>query len=305
MAKKIYISVSNQTTNPCKMGDSEAQHCYAYAEKLAELLRASGFEVKLCAYTQKIASMISESNSWGADLHLVNHTNAANGNVRGSNIFISGKWAETQKLAETIKKYREQVYSGGVTIRTNNTWKEMNGVNAYCVYEELVFHDNYADAVWFHENYVELAEATAKALCEHYGYTYAGQAETPSGGTAESGETVYTVQRGDTLWGIAQRYGTTSQELAQYNGISNPSLIYAGQQIKIPSAGSSENDAAGIRVGDTVRVKSGAKTYDGGGLASFVYQQEYTVMEVAGDRVVIGKGGVVTAAVRMADLMKA
>ena len=302
MAKKIYISVSNQTTNPCKMGDSEAKHCYAYAEKLAEMLQASGFEVKLCDYCQTIDSMIAESNSWGADLHLVNHTNAANGSARGSNIFISGKWAETQKLAETIKKYREQVYSGGVTIRTNNTWKEMRGVKSYCVYEELVFHDNEEDAAWFHGHYAELAEATAKALCEHYGYTYAGQTETPSGGTTEGGETVYTVQRGDTLWGIAQKYGTTSQELAQYNGISNPSLIYAGQQIQIPGGG---NDAASIAVGDTVRVKSGAKTYDGGGLASFVYSQDYTVMEVAGDRVVIGKGGVVTAAVNSADLTKA
>ena len=43
----------------------------------------------------------------------------------------------------------------------------------------------------------------------------------------------YTVQAGDTLSGIASKYGTTYQHLAQINGISNPNLIYAGQVIKI------------------------------------------------------------------------
>lgn len=47
-------------------------------------------------------------------------------------------------------------------------------------------------------------------------------------------EDVYTVQPGDTLWGIAQQYGTTVAALANHNDISNPSLIYAGQEIRIP-----------------------------------------------------------------------
>lgn len=52
----------------------------------------------------------------------------------------------------------------------------------------------------------------------------------PIGG---SSETVYIVQRGDTLSGIAAKYGTTYQHLAQVNGISNPNLIYPGQKIVI------------------------------------------------------------------------
>lgn len=43
----------------------------------------------------------------------------------------------------------------------------------------------------------------------------------------------YTVQRGDTLWGIARRYGVTVQYLVNLNGISNPNLIYPGQLIKV------------------------------------------------------------------------
>jgi N-acetylmuramoyl-L-alanine amidase len=57
-----------------------------------------------------------------------------------------------------------------------------------------------------------------------------------------------------------------------------------------------------IGKGSKVKVKSGAKTYTGGGLASFVYKNTYDVIEIKGDRVVIGKGTAVTAAVRLADL---
>lgn len=43
----------------------------------------------------------------------------------------------------------------------------------------------------------------------------------------------YTVQRGDTLSGIAEKYGTSYQHLARINGIENPNLIYVGQKIKV------------------------------------------------------------------------
>lgn len=57
----------------------------------------------------------------------------------------------------------------------------------------------------------------------------------PAQGTA--GEQVYTVQRGDTLSGIAAKYGTTYQKLASHNGIANPNVISVGQKIKIPGSG--------------------------------------------------------------------
>lgn len=46
----------------------------------------------------------------------------------------------------------------------------------------------------------------------------------------------------------------------------------------------------------------GAKTYNGGSLASYVYTTTYTVIQIDGSRVVIGINGVVTAAVNIKDL---
>lgn len=43
----------------------------------------------------------------------------------------------------------------------------------------------------------------------------------------------YTVQSGDTLSGIARRYGVTVQYLVNLNGIRNPNLIYAGQMLRV------------------------------------------------------------------------
>ncbi len=46
--------------------------------------------------------------------------------------------------------------------------------------------------------------------------------------------TEYTVVSGDTLSGIAAKFGTTYQKIAEYNGIENPNLIISGQMLKIP-----------------------------------------------------------------------
>ncbi|CAM3304983.1 bifunctional 2',3'-cyclic-nucleotide 2'-phosphodiesterase/3'-nucleotidase [Paenibacillus lupini] len=46
----------------------------------------------------------------------------------------------------------------------------------------------------------------------------------------------YIVKKGDTLWAIANKYGTTWQKLAKYNKLKNPNRIYVGQKILIPAS---------------------------------------------------------------------
>ena len=59
-----------------------------------------------------------------------------------------------------------------------------------------------------------------------------------------------------------------------------------------------------IKVGDTVRVKKGARSYNNVVLASFVFNNEYEVMELYNDRAVIGKNGAVTTAIHVDNLYK-
>ena len=47
----------------------------------------------------------------------------------------------------------------------------------------------------------------------------------------------YTIQSGDTLWGICRKFygdGTLAYKLADYNGIQNANLIYDGDTLKLP-----------------------------------------------------------------------
>lgn len=57
-----------------------------------------------------------------------------------------------------------------------------------------------------------------------------------------------------------------------------------------------------MAVGSLVRLKKGAKDYNGGNLASFVYERNHRVKSISGDRVVITYNNVVVAAVKKADL---
>lgn len=60
------------------------------------------------------------------------------------------------------------------------------------------------------------------------------------------------VQSGDTLSGIADRYGTTYQHLAAINGIADPDLIYPGDVIVIDGVASCSGQTYTIQSGDTL-----------------------------------------------------
>jgi LysM repeat protein len=59
----------------------------------------------------------------------------------------------------------------------------------------------------------------------------------PSGSSSSS--SVHVVQRGENLYRIALRYGTTVQALASVNNLSSTSLIYVGQRLVIPGGSTS------------------------------------------------------------------
>jgi LysM repeat protein len=82
----------------------------------------------------------------------------------------------------------------------------------------------------------------------------------PSSGSVSSAEQVYTVRAGDTLSKIAEKYGTTYQKLASYNGIANPNKINVGQKIKIPGSGVKTYT---VKPGDSLWAIAAAQLGDG------------------------------------------
>lgn len=62
--------------------------------------------------------------------------------------------------------------------------------------------------------------------------------------TVPQSAVVHVVQRGQTLFRIAQQYGLTVNDIVQANQISDPTLIYAGQELIIPGLQAPQPDAS-------------------------------------------------------------
>lgn len=104
----------------------------------------------------------------------------------------------------------------------------------------------------------------------------------------------YCMRRG----GIKGQHG----DICVISGIPNAKGTYTDGYLEKLLDSQKKAEALGLKIGDKVYVQAGARDYDGRRLASFVYQTEYTVMEIRGDRVVIGLGTAVTAAVHIDHL---
>ena len=109
---------------------------------------------------------------------------------------------------------------------------------------EYGFLDSTGDDVDLLKNhYEELTEAVVKGIAEYVGAKYV-----PISGN------YYTVQRGDSLWSIAKKFGVTVNELKDANNLSS-NILSIGQLLKIPTQ---EQETT---TSDTYIVKSGDSLY--------------------------------------------
>lgn len=74
--------------------------------------------------------------------------------------------------------------------------------------------------------------------------------------TRATGKIIYTVQRGNTLSQIAQRYGVTVNQIVTLNNISNPNLIFPGEKLRITAISSPTSSQS-----QTVTAPSTQRTY--------------------------------------------
>lgn len=197
MAKKIYLSPSNQSANAYATGKTnECDQCNKIAQAAETALKRCGFSVKRAPKGQEMSVSISESNSWGADLHIPIHTNAGGG--KGTEVFIYSNSGENKKVGNAIYKRLAAVnatktarYIG--TYPYGGTLAEIQNTSGIAVYCECEFHDNKTYAQYIINNIQKFGEAIAKGVCDYYGVTYKA-ATTATATTAK--KTVYRVQVG-------------------------------------------------------------------------------------------------------------
>lgn len=69
--------------------------------------------------------------------------------------------------------------------------------------------------------------------------------------SSNNGETTYTVQKGDSLWVIANKYDITTEELKSYNNLTS-NLLSIGQVLKIPQGKTSTENIYTVKKGDSL-----------------------------------------------------
>ena len=178
---KIYLSPSAQPANNYAAGDTNEQvQCNRIAEAAKTALERCGFTVRKAPEGQEYKDNVSESNAWGAELHIPIHTNAGGG--AGTVVFVHGGTAKQMQYAQPI--YDEvQAISPGTTnygVRVNSGLYELGYTTATAVYVECEFHDRADLAAWIIEHTTELGEAIARGVCKGAGVTYIAPDAEPS-----------------------------------------------------------------------------------------------------------------------------
>ena len=110
---------------------------------------------------------------------------------------------------------------------------------------EYGFIDNTKDVEFLKENYEELAEAVISAVANYIGVPY----KAPNGLITNT----YVVQKGDTLYSIANKLGTTISELKKENNLTSNTL-QIGQVLRIPTKEiyEEEENVYVVKKGDTL-----------------------------------------------------
>ena len=105
---------------------------------------------------------------------------------------------------------------------------------------EYGFIDDKNNIDFLNNNYKELAEAVIKAIVDYKNIPY----------TIPEQTYIYIVEKGDTLYKIANKYNTTVDEIKELNNLTNNNL-FIGEQLLIPTT-DFISDTYTVKKGDTL-----------------------------------------------------
>ena len=193
---KVYLSPSDQESNVYAYGNTtEAVQCGRIAEACRAALERSGVEVKV-GHMISMAQKCSESNAFGADLHVPIHTNAFNGKVMGTRMFCYSAGGKGMAACKAIFARLAPITPGeSENIQVNADYYEVRVPAAPTAYIECEFHDTVEGAKWIVENTVLIGETIARGICDYFGVTFK-EPEQPKPVEPEKKDVLYRVQIG-------------------------------------------------------------------------------------------------------------
>ena len=182
MAKRVYLSPSDQRRNTYAVGDTtEAIQCGRIAWACKTALERSGVEVMLRQY-DTMANRVAESNRFKADLHVPIHSNACNRKASGTHLFCysSDRNSAGYKACQAVMNVLGPITPGAPdVIRAYPTLYEVKHPAATTVYIEVDFHDVPSVAQWIINNTTLIGETIAKGLCAALGVPFVESENAP------------------------------------------------------------------------------------------------------------------------------
>lgn len=173
MAKRIFLSPSNQTKNYYAAGNTtEATQCGRISDACAAALKRCGFEVS-SKHWGTMAQKVAAGEAFKADLYIPIHTNAFNGKVSGTRLFYYNTASAGYKACQAIFNALAPITPGkSENIKAYPGLYEVKYPSMPVVYVEADFHDVPSVASWIIAHVVDIGEAICKGVCNYYGVKY-------------------------------------------------------------------------------------------------------------------------------------
>ena len=181
--------------------------------------------------TDRVNTILNKFGNSSDVILISNHVNSGGG--EGAEVIYALRNKDT-----LAKRILENIGATGQTTRKyyqrrlpSDTSKDYyfihrNTGNLEPLIVEYGFIDNTKDVEFLKENYEELAESVISAVANYIGIPY-----TPPEGLITN---TYVVQKGDTLYSIANKLGTTVSELKKENNLTTNTL-QIGEVLRIPT----------------------------------------------------------------------
>lgn len=200
--------------------------------------------------TDRVNTILSKFGNSSDVVLISNHVNSGGG--EGAEVIYALRNRDT-----LAKRILENIGATGQTTRKyyqrrlpSDTSKDYyfihrNTGNLEPLIVEYGFIDNTKDVEFLKENYEELAEAVISAVANYIGVPYVA----PDGLITNT----YVVQKGDSLYSIAAKLGTTVTELKKENNLTSNTL-QIGQVLRIPTKEiyEEEENVYVVKKGDTL-----------------------------------------------------
>ena len=255
---RIVIDAGHGGTDGGSSGNGivEKDLTLAISKYMYDRFRELGIPVTMTRTTDETLSPTTRveriMNAYGDEPGVIvisNHINAGGGDGAEVIYALRNDATLSNDILNELEKSGQNIREAFQRRLPSNTAKDYyfihrdTGNNTEPVIVEYGFLDSTGDdPQQLKEDYEIFAEAVVRGVMKYIGRPY-------SGGEIEG---TYTVKSGDSLWSIANRFGTTVAELKALNNL-NTNALQVGQVLKLPTT----NTSTGNNNGNTYTVKSG------------------------------------------------